>query len=58
MESLVQSLLGKGQEQVFETMKVLVEDAERVIEMEIDLKELTLKLEKLEDENQQTQEDD
>jgi hypothetical protein len=40
MESLVQSLLGKGQEQVFETMKYLVEDADRVNDMEIYLKEL------------------
>ena len=55
MESLVQSLLGKGQEQVFDTMKALVEDACRVNDMEIDVKDLSLKFERLEDENQQHQ---
>ena len=47
MESLMQSLLGKGQEQVFDTMKALVEDAGRVNDMDIELKELSLKFEKL-----------
>jgi methyl-accepting chemotaxis protein len=53
MESLVQSMLGKGQEHVLETMKTLIEDAARVNDMEVDLTEIKYKLDRLEDENQQ-----
>ena len=51
MESLVKSLLGKGQEHVYETMQTLVEDAEKVKCMEIEIQESKIMLENLKDEN-------
>ena len=53
MESLVKSLLGKGQEHIYETMQTLIEDAEKVNNMDLKLKEITIMLENKEDENQQ-----
>ena len=53
MESLVKSLLGKGQEHVYETMQTIIEDAEKVKSIEFDLKEVEILLEKVKDENEQ-----
>ena len=53
MESLVKSLLGKGQEHVYETMQNIIEDAEKVKTIEFDLKEVELLLEKVKDENKE-----
>ena len=52
MESLVKSLLGKGQDHVYETMQNLIEDAEKVKTIEFDLKEVQIMLEKVKDENE------
>ena len=38
MESLVKSLLGKGQEHIYETMQTLIEDAEKVNNMDLKIK--------------------
>ena len=53
MESLVKSLLGKGQEHVYETMQNLIEDADKVKSMEIELQELKILLERANDENEE-----
>ena len=53
MESLVKSLLGKGQEHVYETMQNLIEDADKVKSMEIELQELKILLERAKDENEE-----
>ena len=53
MESLVKSLLGKGQEHVYEKMQTLIEDAEKARSMEIELQESKMMLENLKDENEQ-----
>ena len=46
MESLVKSLMGKGQEHVYKTMENLIKDAEKVENIEFDLKEGQILLEK------------
>ena len=53
MESLVKTLMGKGQEHVYETMENLIKDAEKVNSIEFDLKEMHILLEKVKDENEQ-----
>ena len=53
MESLVKSLLGKGQEHVYETMQTMIEDAEKARSMEIELQESKMMLENLKDVNEQ-----
>jgi gas vesicle protein len=53
MESLVKSLLGKGQEHVYETMQTMIEDAEKARSMEIELHESKMLLENLKDANEQ-----
>ena len=53
MESLVKSLLGKGQEHVYETMQTVIENAEKAENMEIELEEVKLILNHVQDENEQ-----
>ena len=53
MESLVKSLLGKDQEHVYETMQNMIADAEKVKNIEFELKEVQILLEKVKDENEQ-----
>ena len=53
MESLVKTLMGKGQEHVYETMENLIKYAEKVKSIEFDLKEMHILLEKVKDENEQ-----
>ena len=51
MESLVKSLLGKDQEHVYETMQNMIADAEKVKNIEFELKEVQILLEKVKDKN-------
>ena len=50
---MVKSLLGKGQEHAYLTMENLIEDADKVESMEIELKELKILLERANDENEE-----
>ena len=49
----MKSLLGKGQEHVYETMQTMIEDAEKARSMEIELQESKMMLENLKDVNEQ-----
>ena len=53
MESLVKSLLGKGQEHVYATMQTVIENAEKAENMEIELEEVRLILNHVQEENEQ-----
>jgi chromosome segregation ATPase len=53
MESLVKSLLGKGQEHVYETMQTVIENAEKKENLEIQLEEAKLILKNVQEENEQ-----
>ena len=52
MESLVKSLLGKGQEHVYAAMQTMIENAEKAENMEIELEEVKLILNHVQDENE------
>ena len=54
MESLVKSMLGKGQEHVYATMQTLIENAEMAENIGIELEEVKLILNHVQDENEES----